>query len=207
MLKSLSKVFILLAATLLLTACPKKQGPTVIDTTPSYKGSGNTYKSVNSGSDSLIPDSQGSDWSESDSLNDLDAVESLEARGSEGVIANGKFGDWDMVTGILPSVFFGFDSSSIASSERSKLQEAADYLIDNPSESLLIEGHCDWYGTSEYNLALGDRRANSARDYLTTLGISADRIETLSKGSLNATSGLSKSDAAQDRRADLIILK
>ena len=70
-----------------------------------------------------------------------------------------------------------------------------------------MEGHCDWYGTEDYNLALGDRRANSARDYLTTLGIGIDRIDTLSKGSLEATAGLSKSESGQDRRVELIILK
>lgn len=119
--------------------------------------------------------------------------------------ANGK--QWKMVEGQLPSVYFGFDSSSIAANERAKLQQAADHLRQNPSNALLIEGHCDWYGTAEYNLALGDRRANSAHDYLITLGISSERVETLSKGSLESTSGLSKPQASQDRRADLIILK
>ena len=104
-------------------------------------------------------------------------------------------------------MFFGFDSSSISASERSKLQEAADYLMANPSDNLLIEGHCDWYGTTEYNLALGDRRANSAKEFLITLGISPDRIETLSKGSLEAVSGLSKAEAALDRTAKLIVLQ
>jgi peptidoglycan-associated lipoprotein len=129
----------------------------------------------------------------------------LQARGDG--IGGGKFGDFTMVEGVLPSVYFGFDSSSIAAAERSKLQQAADYLEANPSYHLLIEGHCDWYGTSEYNLALGDRRASSASDYLGTLGITPLRIEKLSKGSLEATSGLSKSESSQDRRADLILLQ
>ena len=111
------------------------------------------------------------------------------------------------IEGILEDVFFSFDSYSIASTERTKLQSAADYLKGNPQDGLLIEGHCDWYGTADYNLALGDRRAKSIRDYLITLGISANRIETLSKGSLEATSGLSKPEARKDRRGELIVLQ
>lgn len=112
-----------------------------------------------------------------------------------------------MVRNILQDVYFGFDSSSISTSERSKLQEVANYLVANPNHGLLIEGYCDWYGTEEYNLALGDRRANSARDYLATLGIDPKRIETLSKGSLEATRGLSKSESGKDRHDVFIIVK
>ncbi|MDP4693505.1 MAG: OmpA family protein, partial [Opitutales bacterium] len=122
-------------------------------------------------------------------------------------IGGGMYNGRVMQEGILPSVYFGFDSSSISASERAKLQQAADYLMDNPAEALLIEGHCDWYGTAEYNIALGERRAISAKDYITTLGISPSRVNTLSKGSLESTSGLSKEQSSQDRRADLIILK
>lgn len=132
----------------------------------------------------------------------------LDARDpGEGLGADGTFNGKQMVPGILPSVYFGFDSSAINASERSKLQEAADYLAQNPGDDLLIQGFCDWYGTAEYNLALGDRRAGSARDFLITLGVSPERVETLSKGSLEAVSGLSKEEAAQDRRAELIILQ
>ena len=113
----------------------------------------------------------------------------------------------DRVRGELPSIYFGFDSSSVGASERSKLQQAAEYLEQNPEHHLLVEGHCDWHGTSEYNLVLGDRRANSIGDYLDTLGITPGRIEKLSKGSLEATSGLSRELSSQNRRGDLIVLK
>ena len=126
-----------------------------------------------------------------------------------GVIDNeaGMYNGRAMVEGILQNVYFKFDSYSIASAERSKLQSAADYLQANPQDGLLIEGHCDWHGTADYNLALGDRRAKSIRDYLITLGVGENRIETLSKGSLEATSGLSKAEARQDRRGELIVLQ
>ncbi|MGK0310246.1 MAG: peptidoglycan-associated lipoprotein [Lentimonas sp.] len=119
----------------------------------------------------------------------------------------GMYNGRSMVEGILQDVFFSFDSYSIASSERPKLQKSADFLLTNSKDGLLIEGHCDWYGTADYNLALGDRRAKSVRDYLITLGVSEDRIETLSKGSLESTSGLSKSEAKQERRGELIVLQ
>ena len=122
-------------------------------------------------------------------------------------IGGDKYGDFTMVRDVLPSVYFGFDSSSVSASERLKLQEAAEHLEQNSEDRLLVEGHCDWYGTSEYNLALGDRRANSISDYLNTLGITPERIEKLSKGSLEATADLSKELSLKNRRADLIVLK
>jgi len=187
MYKTLRIVFPLILAAFLLPACNRKQSPTPADTVLGRSGSGSGYD--------IIPDGSAGDdsWA-------------LQSRAGEG-IEDGYYNGRQMVTGVLPSVYFSFDSSSVSAAERSKLQQAADHLMANPSDGLLVEGHCDWYGTAEYNLALGDRRANSVRDYLTTLGISPDRIETLSKGSLEATSGLSKELASEDRRADLIILK
>jgi peptidoglycan-associated lipoprotein len=133
---------------------------------------------------------------------------SLSLRGpNDGLTGPNTFNGQTMVPGILSDVYFGFDSSAISASERIKLQDAADYLMDNPGDNLLIQGHCDWYGTAEYNLALGDRRANSARDYLLNLGVSSTRVETLSKGSLEAISGLSKTESSQDRKAELIVLQ
>ena len=132
---------------------------------------------------------------------------SLQERNEGDDIGDDKYGDFTMVRDVLPSVYFGFDSSSVAASERIKLQEAAEHLEQNSEDHLLVEGHCDWYGTSEYNLALGDRRANSISDYLDTLGIAPERVEELSKGSLEAISGSSKELSLKDRRADLIILK
>ena len=132
---------------------------------------------------------------------------SLPERDQGDNIGDDKYGDFTMVRDVLPSVYFGFDSSSVSASERLKLQEAAEHLEQNSKDHLLVEGHCDWYGTSEYNLALGDRRANSISDYLDTLGITPERIKKLSKGSLEATSGSSKELSLKDRRADLILLR
>ena len=165
---------------------------------------------VLSGCSSTQAPSQYSDGS--NSLGDMDFIPdefdgSLQERNEGDNIGDDKYGDYTMVEGVLPPVYFGFDSSSVGASERSKLQQAAEYLEQNSEHHLLVEGHCDWHGTSEYNLVLGDRRANSIGDYLDTLGITPERIEKLSKGSLEATSGLSRELSSQNRRADLIVLK
>jgi peptidoglycan-associated lipoprotein len=105
------------------------------------------------------------------------------------------------------SVYFDFDASSIKQSEREKLKTAKDYLDKNPTYRLLLEGHCDWRGTAEYNLGLGDRRANAAKKYLLSLGVAADKLETLSKGSLEAAKNGDDSAMAKDRRVDLVVAK
>lgn len=104
------------------------------------------------------------------------------------------------------TVYFDLDKSDIKPGEREKLKTAKKYLDDNPTHRLLLEGHADWRGTAEYNLALGDRRANSARKYLQTLGIAATRMEILSKGSLEAAKNADESTMSKDRRVDLIVI-
>jgi peptidoglycan-associated lipoprotein len=115
--------------------------------------------------------------------------------------------DADTIRGKLGAVYFEFDSSSIKPAERAKLQDAAKYVKDNPTQRLLLEGHCDWRGTAEYNLGLGDRRANAAKAYLKTIGVPADKIETLSKGSLDAAKNGDDAAMMKDRRVELVILK
>lgn len=115
--------------------------------------------------------------------------------------------DENTIRGKLGAVYFEFDSSSIKPAERTKLQDAVKYLKDNPTQRLLLEGHCDWRGTAEYNLGLGDRRANAAKAYLKTIGLAADKIETLSKGSLDAAKNSDDAAMTKDRRVELVILK
>jgi peptidoglycan-associated lipoprotein len=102
------------------------------------------------------------------------------------------------------TVYFDFDASAIKASEREKLKAAKDYLDKNPGYRLILEGHCDWRGTAEYNLGLGDRRASAVKKYLLSLGVTADKLETLSKGSLEAAKGGDEATMAKDRRVDLV---
>lgn len=109
--------------------------------------------------------------------------------------------------GVLESVYFAFDQSAIAQAERAKLDAAKAYLDANPGKRLLIEGRADWRGTNEYNLGLGDRRAQSAKQYLVTIGVPETSIEVLSKGDLEAAENASDDIMAKDRRAELVPLK
>ena len=79
-------------------------------------------------------------------------------------------------------IYFDFDKSELKSSARANLMKKAEWLNKNPLYSLLISGHCDERGTNEYNLALGERRANVALKFLSDLGISEDRLTTISYG-------------------------
>jgi peptidoglycan-associated lipoprotein len=83
----------------------------------------------------------------------------------------------------LQPVFFDYDSSDVNDAGRAILQANAAVLKKYPSWVITIEGHCDERGTAEYNLALGERRAVSARTYLLSLGIDANRVRTVSYGS------------------------
>lgn len=104
------------------------------------------------------------------------------------------------------TVYFDFDQSAIKASERAKLKLAKDYLDQNPLHRLVLEGHCDWRGTAEYNLSLGDRRASSAKKYLQTLGVAAERLDTVSKGSLEAAKNGDDAAMSKDRRVDLVVV-
>ena len=82
----------------------------------------------------------------------------------------------------LPDVYFDFDKSAIRSGAEKVLQESAAWLKTNPGHALLIEGHCDERGTEEYNLALGDRRAQAALSFLVAHGVASRRISVVSYG-------------------------
>ncbi len=104
------------------------------------------------------------------------------------------------------TVYFDFDSSAIKPSEREKLKAAKDYIDKNPGYKLLLEGHCDWRGTAEYNLSLGDRRANATKRYLQSIGVSVDKLDTLSKGSLEASRNADAGTMQKDRRVAIVVV-
>jgi peptidoglycan-associated lipoprotein len=102
---------------------------------------------------------------------------------------------------------FEYDASTLSGDAQAALSTSASWLKANPKYSLLIEGHCDERGTEQYNLALGDRRANTAKDYLTTLGIDAGRIRTVSYGEERPfEEGHDEASWAQNRRAHLVLV-
>jgi peptidoglycan-associated lipoprotein len=103
-------------------------------------------------------------------------------------------------------IFFAFDRSDITAESRATLQRQAQLLTANPSVSITIEGHCDERGTREYNLGLGERRANATKQALVALGIAANRVNTISYGKERpAVLGHTEAAWAQNRRAVTVI--
>jgi peptidoglycan-associated lipoprotein len=78
--------------------------------------------------------------------------------------------------------YFDFDKADIRPDAREALSQTAQFLRSNPQVRVTIEGHCDERGSTEYNLALGDRRAQATKDFLVSLGVTADRMDTVSYG-------------------------
>jgi peptidoglycan-associated lipoprotein len=107
----------------------------------------------------------------------------------------------------LKPIYFAFDSSSLSAQAKQVLKENADYLAANPGTKVVLEGHCDERGTEEYNLALGERRARSAFEYLRSLGVSNDKMSSVSYGeSRPADSGKNEAAYAKNRRVECVEL-
>jgi peptidoglycan-associated lipoprotein len=103
-------------------------------------------------------------------------------------------------------IFFSFDRSDISPEAREILTRQADWLRRYPNVTVTIEGHCDERGTREYNLALGERRAQAAKNVLVALGIPASRISTISYGKERpAVVGSTEEAYAQNRRAVTVV--
>lgn len=105
------------------------------------------------------------------------------------------------------TVHFALDQYDIDPQARAILDSQAQWLTANPNTRITIEGHCDERGTREYNLALGDRRANAAKNYLAARGVAASRITTISYGKERPIAlGSDESSWAQNRRAVTIVI-
>ena len=110
------------------------------------------------------------------------------------------------MAGYIKDGFFETDRSELRTDTRDVLAADAIWLKANPSVKVLIEGHCDERNTQEYNLALGWRRANAAKDYLTSLGVAAERIATISYGEERPFAlGHDEAAWAQNRRVHFVI--
>jgi peptidoglycan-associated lipoprotein len=108
--------------------------------------------------------------------------------------------------GDFKTVYFDFDKYNVRPDQQMALDANAGILKDNPTMKIKIEGNCDERGTTKYNLALGDKRANSVKTYLVNLGISADRIETISYGKERPVDpGHDEAAWSKNRRADFRI--
>jgi peptidoglycan-associated lipoprotein len=104
--------------------------------------------------------------------------------------------------GPLKKVYFAFDSYALSSTAKDILRNNADWLKANPNSAVEVEGHCDERGTNEYNMVLGANRARAAADYLRSLGVGANRLQTRSYGEeLPADPAHNEEAWAKNRRA------
>ena len=103
-------------------------------------------------------------------------------------------------------IYFDFDKSILTASAQDNLMRKAEWLRENPDATVTIEGHCDERGTNEYNLALGDRRAESAKAFLADLGIDPARLTTISYGEERPVDPRHSEEAwAKNRRAHFVV--
>src|SRR4030043_1958332 len=119
-------------------------------------------------------------------------------RGIEGEVFESK---------LLKDIHFHYDKYDVRREDEGILKENAAFLKKNPKMKIQIEGHCDERGTTEYNLALGERRANHVKKYLVSLGITSDRISTISYGEERPLDPSDNEEAwAKNRRAHIVVL-
>ncbi len=112
----------------------------------------------------------------------------------------------DLVQNVGDRVFFDFDRYDLTPEAQATLERQAAWMQQHPSVTVTIEGHADERGTREYNLALGERRANSVKNYLVALGLDQNRVSTISYGKERpAVPGSSEEAWAQNRRAVTLV--
>ena len=147
--------------------------------------------------------SSGSDAAASASSNTSDSSTSASSEASGSTLADIDVQTPDeMLAKVGSTVYFGYDQSTLTAEAQATLDRQAAFLKENPTIRIVIQGHCDERGTREYNLALGDRRASAARDYLVAKGVNASRLTTISYGKERpAVGGSNDTSYALNRRS------
>lgn len=105
------------------------------------------------------------------------------------------------------NIYFDFDKYNLKPEAQKVLKRKAEWLKNNPGKSIIIEGHCDERGTNEYNLALGDRRAQSAKNFLIDLGIAESRLTTVSYGEERPADLRKTREACSKNRRDHFVIE
>ena len=197
--KSFGILILILCFGLILTGCPKK---TVVKEEPSVKKEeAAKLEAERAAKEARERELAKIREEEAKKAREKEFEKSLVAKkepGIEGEIFESK---------LLKDIHFDFDKYDIRPGDTEILKENGTLLKKYPKVKIQIEGHCDERGTVEYNLALGERRANSTKKYLTSLGISPDRISIISYGEERpADPGHNEEAWAKNRRAHTIIL-
>ncbi len=195
--KSLSIIILILCFGLILTGCPKK---TVVKEEPSVKKA-EELAAEQEKAKKLETERAAKEKEVAKKAGEKEFEKSLVAKkepGIEGVVLESK---------LLKDIHFDFDKYDIRPGDAEILKANAALLMKQTTVKIQIEGHCDERGTTEYNLALGERRANSVKKYLTSLGMSADRISTISYGKEKPLDPDHNEEAwTKNRRAHFILL-
>lgn len=125
------------------------------------------------------------------------------------VVAEGSIPDvqvTELENKVGDRIFFEFDSSALSDEAKEVLKKQAQFMKENPELKFVIEGHCDQRGTREYNLGLGERRANAEKEFLVSLGIASERLTVISYGKERlAVMGNNEWAWSQNRRAVTVI--
>ena len=146
-------------------------------------------------------DSSGSGSSSSGS--DVSSEGTITETSGSGIVSGSQE---DLIVNVGDRVFFGYDSSDLDSDALELLQDQVAWLKQNSDVNVTIEGHCDERGTREYNLALGEKRAQAVKNYLIGLGINPDRVSTISYGKERpAVVGSNDGAWAQNRRSVTLV--
>ncbi|MBI4404414.1 MAG: peptidoglycan-associated lipoprotein Pal [Deltaproteobacteria bacterium] len=148
-----------------------------------------------------------SSCSKKDVKQDEPLISPTEGKTDQGTAVTGGEEVTSASSGELQTIYFEFDRYTIRPDAREALRANASWLKKNPTANVQMEGHCDERGTNEYNLALGEKRAASARDYLAKLGISRNRLSVISYGEERpADPGHDETAWAKNRRAAFVIV-
>lgn len=207
--KSLSIIVLILCFGLILTGCPKK---TVVKEEPSVKRAeelaGEREKAAKLEAERAAKEKEARE-KELARIREEEAKKAREKEFEKSLVAKKEPGIEGEVleSKLLKDIHFDFDKYDIRSGDAEILKENAAILMKHPTLKIQIEGHCDERGTSEYNLALGERRANSAKKYLVSLGMRADQISTISYGEEKPLDpGHNEEAWGKNRRAHTVIL-
>jgi len=152
------------------------------------------------------PEEQASSSGQGASQSSGSSSSSTGSVGSGSTVSAPQAGSAEEFITIGDRVYFDFDKAEIRSDGSATLNDQAAWLKKYPNVTIVVEGHCDERGTREYNLALGERRANAVKEYLVSRGVSANRIETISYGKERpAVLGSNESAWQQNRRGVSVV--
>jgi peptidoglycan-associated lipoprotein len=159
-----------------------------------------------------LPSSTGATADIQNSSNASPAVEPLTANSGKapGFAGDEQSADYKRKNGRssaqMQSIYYDFDQSAVRKDQAQKMEANAKHLKAHPKAKVIVEGNCDERGTKEYNLALGERRAMSAKKYLVNLGVEAGRVRTMSFGEERPLfPGTEEADYGMNRRSDFVL--